>query len=326
VFVVPGDAAVEAEEGVRLVHTSAELFQALITFPGVPPKHALVHRCADASRELQQEMATTLRNGLRARAMQQKTVASAGSTWLLQGLANLPAVAASPTIAGLRGAFAGLPCVLVSPGPSLSRNVHALRELSRRALVLSGTHALSALARAGVAPHFVLCADPGDLARHWAGLDLAGVGALVAGATCHPDTLAAPARRRFLFASNGALDAWLFEALGGAPGLPSGGSVACSMYSFALHLGCDRLAFVGQDLSFTDRFYAAEGLDGDATVAPAGNGAFVLMKPAVATGIGTRLADGRLQFTIPQGTLRVPGWAGGSVQTTRGVPPPAGMT
>ena len=316
VFLVPGEAAAPVPEDVRVVPTSAELFQALIALCGVAPRHALVHRCAGAPAELQRQLAATLRDGLRARAMQQRTLQSAGTTWLLQGLANLPALAASPSIAALRGAFAGLPCVLVSPGPSLSKNVGELRELARRSLILSGTHALSALARAGVAPHFVLCADPGDLARHWTGLDLGGVEAFVAGATCHPTTLAAPVRRRFLFASNGALDSWLFDPLGPAPGLATGGSVACSMYSFALHLGCDRLAFVGQDLSFTDRFYAAEGLDGDAAVAPAGADEFVLVKPKGATGIGTPLEDGRLQFTIPQRILEVPGWGGGRVRTT----------
>ncbi len=316
VFRVPAGAEREERDGVRLVRTGAELFQAVLSLPGTAPAHALVHRTAEAPPELQRELATLLKNALRARAMQQKTLQEAGPTWLLQGLANLPALAAHPTIAALRGAFAGRPCVLVSPGPSLAKNVGALRELSARALILSGTHALSALARAGVTPHLVVCADPGDLARHWSGLDLTGVEGFVIGATCHAETWAAPARRRFVFAGNGALDAWLFEALGQVPGLPTGGSVACSMYSLALHLGCDRIAFVGQDLSFTDRFYAEGGLDGDATVAPAGTDEFVLVKPQGATGIGTPLADGRLQFTIPQRILEVPGWAGGTVRTT----------
>src|SRR5262249_6661887 len=145
---------------------------------------------------------------------QQKTLADTGRTWLLQGLANLPALARHPTIAALAGAFRGTPCVLVSPGPSLSGNVGALRELAGRALVVSGTHALSALARTGVAPHLVVCADPGDLARHWAGLDLSLVEAFVVAATCHAETFALPARRRFTFAGNGASDGWLFEPLG----------------------------------------------------------------------------------------------------------------
>jgi hypothetical protein len=316
VFRIGNAGAVPADRGERLVRDAAELFQVVLALAGAAPRHALVHRTATASPEEARQLARVLADALRARAMQQKTLQDAGPTWLLQGLANLPALAAHPTIAPLRGAFAGRPCVLVSPGPSLTRNVNALRELAERALIVSGTHALSALARAAVAPHLVVCADPGDLARHWAGLDLARIEGFVIGATCSASTFAAPAQRRFVFASNGALDAWLFDALGEVPGLATGGSVACSMHSLALHLGCDPIVFVGQDLSFGERFYAEGGLDGDATVAAAGPGEFVLMKPAGADGIGTRLADGRLQFTVPQRIFEVPGWAGGTVRTT----------
>jgi hypothetical protein len=88
------------------------------------------------------------------------------------------------------------------------------------------------------------------------------------------------------------------------------------MLSLALLLGCDPVVFVGQDLSFTERFYAAENLDGDAEVVPEGADEFRLLKPRGATGIGVPLADGRLQFTPPQRVLEVPGWAGGTVRTT----------
>jgi len=88
------------------------------------------------------------------------------------------------------------------------------------------------------------------------------------------------------------------------------------MLSFALFLGCDPLVLVGQDLSFTERFYAADGLDGDARVELERPGEFRLLKPAGATGIGVPLPDGRLQFTPSQRILEVPGWAGGVVRTT----------
>lgn len=306
----------ESSAGVQLVRTAPELFRAVLALPGVMPKHALVHRARETPPELACALALSLKNGLRCRAMARKTVADNGTTWLTQGLANLPALGASPSIDTLRGAFAGKPAVLVSPGPSLSRNLAQLAALSERAVILSGTHALAALLGAGVAPHFVLCADPGDLGRHWAGLDLARVGAFVIGATCRAETFGAPVRRRFTFASNGEIDAWLFEPLGAVPGLATGGSVSCSMLSFALFLGCDPITLVGQDLSFTERFYAAESLDGDAAVVPEGAREFRLVKPAGATGIGVPLADGRLQFTPAQRILEVPGWSGGLVRTT----------
>ena len=315
VFVVGPSEHESAADGYTRVHSKEDLFQAILGLKGALPAHALVQRPPEVRAEVQQELALTLKSALRSRALQQMRLESSWER-VEHGLTNLPALADHPSIAPLRGAFAGVPCVLVSPGPSLAKNVGQLAELSRRALVVSGTHALRALARAGVAPHLVVCADPGDLARHWADVDLEPVEAFVIAATCRPATWAVPARRIFGFAGNGSTDAWIFDPLGESAGLATGGSVSCSQLSLALHLGCDPIAFVGQDLSFTERFYAAGGLDGDAEVAAAGANEFVLIKPAGATGPGAALADGRVRFTIPQRILEVPGWSGGTVRTT----------
>jgi hypothetical protein len=315
-LLVGAEARAAVVDGARTVAGVHELYQELLVLAGPPPGRALVHRDAAIAPELARAAAETVRNALRARTMQRTTVEQQGTTWILQGLANLPALARVPSITGLSGALAGRPCVLVSPGPSLSKNLGSLAALRERALIVSGTHALLALQRAGVAPHVVVCADPGDLSRHWAGVDLTAVDAFVAGATCRPEAFAVPARRSFAFASNGATDDWIFGALGESASLATGGSVSCSQLSLALHLGCDPIVFVGQDLSFTERFYAAESLDGDARVESTGAGAFQLVKPAGAAGPGTTLADGRLRFTREKPVLDVPGWNGGTVRTT----------
>ena len=307
---------VPAIDGARTLSGVHELFQELLVLSGPPPAHALVHRDATADPALQRAAAEAVRNALRARALQRATVEQRGEAWLLQGLANLPALARVPSIERLRGALTGRPCVLVSPGPSLSKNLAVLAGLRERALIVSGTHALLALQRAGVVPHLVVCADPGDLSRHWAGVDLTCVEAFVVGATCRPEAFAVPARRCFSFASNGPADDWIFGALGESATLPTGGSVSCSQLSLALHLGCDPIVFVGQDLSFAERFYAAEGLDGDAEVESAGPGAFRLVKPAGSAGPGRLLDDGRLRFTREKPVLEVAGWSGGTVCTT----------
>jgi len=316
VFRVPLASEDAHEDGVRLVRSGDELYRAIFGIPGADPVHVLVHRAPGTPPALVQELVTSLKSGLASRALAHRTIALSGTTWLSQGLSNLPALAATPTIAPLARAFAGRPAILVSPGPSLSRNLALVPELAERALVISGTHSLSALLGAGAPPHLLVGADPGDLSRHWAGHDLCGVGAFVLAATCRPETFAADVRRRFVFAGNGRLDSWMFEPLGETPELATGGSVACSMFSLALHLGCDPIVFIGQDLSFTDRFYAAENLDGDARVEPEGNGTFRLIKPSGATGIGVPMADGRLQFVPAQQQREVDGWSGGRVRTT----------
>lgn len=316
VFRVPLGADDADEDGVRLVRSADELYRAVFGIAGADPVHVLVHRTPAAPPALVQELVTSLKSGLASRAMARRTVAQTGTTWLTQGLANLPTLAGLPTIAPLARAFAGRPAILVSPGPSLSRNLACVAGLAERALVISGTHSLSALLGAGAPPHLLVGADPGDLSRHWAGRDLSGVGAFVLAATCRPETFAAGVRRRFVFAGNGRLDSWMFEPLGETPALSTGGSVACSMFSLALHLGCDPIVLVGQDLSFTDRFYAAENLDGDARVEPEADGTFRLIKPSGASGIGVPLDDGRLQFVPAQRQLEVEGWSGGRVRTT----------
>ena len=105
----------------------------------------------------------------------QLTVAVSGRTSIVQGLGNLSHLARRPSVAGLDGTFAGKPCVIVSPGPSLSRNLHLLPRLKGRALLLTCTHALRSFRSVGVHPDFVLAADAGDLARQCEGYDLSRI-------------------------------------------------------------------------------------------------------------------------------------------------------
>ncbi|MBW2282532.1 MAG: DUF115 domain-containing protein [Deltaproteobacteria bacterium] len=301
-----------------VVNTSADLFAAILELRGALPAEIVLQRTRDpwATVARHRAAAQTVKEALQSKHVQNLTVAEAGKTWLLQGLENLPAIARQPSIAALRGAFAGVPAVIISPGPSLSKNVHQLAALENHALLISGTHSLTALAAAGVVPDLVVAADPGDLARHYESVDLSAVEAFIVGATCRPEVFDVPARRVFSFASNGQIDDWIFDALDEDTALAAGGSVACSQLSLAVHLGCDPVVFVGQDLSFTDRYYAKEGLDGDARVEAADAGSFVLRKGAGATGPGVLQKDGTLQFTIPQKILQVPGYHGGTVPTT----------
>src|SRR5262249_33714094 len=151
---------------------------------------------------------------LRAKRLHLVTVERQGATWLLQGLDNLAHLARRPSIAAWRGALRGQPAIVVSPGPSLSKNIRTLAELQGRAVLIAGTHALTALSRAGIVPDVAIAADAGDLSRHYEGVDLAALAALAVGATCRRASFELPVRRIAGFASNGVLDDWIFDALG----------------------------------------------------------------------------------------------------------------
>jgi hypothetical protein len=302
------------------VRTRGELLQAVLHFRGALPRHVTLRKSEDpwASAERMTALGEALRECLHAKRLLHHTVASTGRTNLEQGLGNLAALARVPTIAGLDGAFAGTPAVIVSPGPSLSRNLALLPDLKGRALLLTGTHALRSFERVGTAPDLVLAADPGDLARHCDGFDLGAIEAYVAAATCRPDSFERAAPRTLAFAGNAELDDWLFEALGENARLPTGGSVACSALSLALRLGCAPILLVGQDLSFEGgRYYAEENQDGEAEVALDRSGRFFLKKPpGVSKRVLEELEDGATRFTKSRELVHVPGYHGGTVPSS----------
>lgn len=251
-------------------------------------------------------------NALEVAAGSRATVEAFGALFARQGIANLPEIARHPSAASLASAFAGRAAVLVSPGPSLDRNVHELRGLAGRVVIVAVSHALHALLRAGVTPDVVIATDSQDLRYHFDGVPL-GDATLVLGATVHPDLFALPARAIVTVGANTVIDAWLYEAIEPYLEVPSGGSVATTAFSLARLWGFSSIALVGQDLAFSGgRFYAASSVDGEARVEHDERGAFVAGGSA---GLD-RVADGR-EGSRRLELVEVPGYGGGVVRTSR---------
>jgi len=301
----------------RVARSAGDLFLRVLELEGPSPRRVRILSTEDpwADERRRGEAASMVERAVASKELQVRTLAKSAPLWLEQGLANLVAIAERPSVHALAGAFEGLPAVLVSPGPSLTRNVEQLAALRGRALVVTGTHALSVLRRHGVRPDLVVASDAGDLLRHWEGTPPGAVGALALGVSCRPDLFALDTPQQFVFSSNPEVEGWILEALGEPGNLPTGGSVACSAASLALHLGCDPIALVGQDLSFPGgRYYAEGGLDGEAELVRNPDGTFFLRKPPGASGPGDPLPEGALRFTRDQRLFEVPAYGGeGSV-------------
>lgn len=172
---------------------------------------------------------------------------------------------ASPGIEDLRNALKGKPGVVVSAGPSLSRNI---KELARpgvrdRVCIIAVQTTLKPLLAAGVKPHFVVALDYHEISRRfYEGLTASEV----EGVTLVVEPKANPA---ILDAWPGDVrmprDAFLDTMLGADLADPargaikSGATVAHLAHYLARHLGCDPVALVGQDLGFTDGQYYAAG-------------------------------------------------------------------
>ena len=164
---------------------------------------------------------------------------------------NLPKIVASPGINIFAVKFTDTPAVIVSAGPSLDKNIHALRDQKDRVLILATDTTLKPLLAAGVEPHFVMTGDP----SHANYLHLKGAvtreALLVMEATAHPQSSEGFEERTLACLYENSVLHSLSELPGDKGILRAWGSVATMALDFAMFVGCNPVIFIGQDLAYT---------------------------------------------------------------------------
>ncbi len=173
--------------------------------------------------------------------------------YLLQTLANLPAIAREGRVEALANAFNAVPAVVVGAGPSLDDNVGALRLLQDRAVIVATDTTLGPLLSGGVRPHLVVGVDSSALnARHLTTPGDSHDVMLAAEGSLHPSAFERFGGRIFSFRIADH-DPWPWFRASGVDRreLRTWGSVLTSTFDLACVMGCDPIVFAGADLAFT---------------------------------------------------------------------------
>ncbi|MDI9370676.1 MAG: DUF115 domain-containing protein [Synergistota bacterium] len=181
---------------------------------------------------------------------------------------NFPNLLRSYTLKELWGKFEDYPAVIVSAGPSLEKNVHLLKEVQDKCIIIAVDTVLRKLPAMGITPHFVVAIERGRLVydAHYADLPVKPEGVIpVNCSVCLPEisgTWEGPFIMTFKILP---LDRW-FAGATGLSVLHSGSSCAHMGLGMAFGLGCKKIALIGQDLAFspegkthTDGTYWEEG-------------------------------------------------------------------
>jgi hypothetical protein len=302
-----------AAGGAVVVQSADEAVVAMrLMLPLSPTRMAL--RAVDGSDAAAvQDLVDQLHDALSDLRIHRNTVRAFSRTWVDQALANLPAIARWPSVAAIGDRFAGLPMIIVAPGPSLARNVDQLHAAKGRAIITAFSHSLRAVLAAGVVPDLVLTVDPQDVRYHFEGCDLSR-SCLINAATAHPALFELPAQRFLTTSTSCAIDDWIFDGLGEAASAPGGGSVATTALSLALAWGCDPIVFLGLDLSFPGGvYYVATSCDGAARAELDGQGR--MRVTGWSEGFHTMKAAGGPK-AVSERTIELPGWDGGTVPSS----------
>lgn len=164
----------------------------------------------------------------------------------------------------LAGHFKNIPAIICGAGPSLGKNIHILKTLQDKALIMAGGTAMNVLNGAGIMPHFGLGIDPNP--SHYSRLIS---NTAFETPFFYRQRMFSPAlkmihgERIFVTGAGGyRLPSWFEERLEipKVPDLEEGHNIVNFNLSIAKDLGCNPILVVGVDLAYSDNLSYAPGL------------------------------------------------------------------
>lgn len=165
-----------------------------------------------------------------------------------------------PGVQKLKGLFANVPAVLVSPGPSLEKNLGQLKACRSRCLVISLARSAALLEKYGIEPDLLVHNEPQPFFHLIEKRTNLRNTTFVLAEQAEPAYYAHDHSHTFVYGNTSNLTGrWVshhFPKLDKMP-VPSGGSVANDAFAIAHLAGCNPIILIGQDLSLReDRYYA----------------------------------------------------------------------
>ena len=195
------------------------------------------------------------------------TIVYFANKWINQGLRNITTVAVQPSFRHLTEHLHSVPVVIISPGPSLDKNIKQLRKLKNKALLIAPAQSILALEKEGINPDIVVVADPQNLMYLFENYDASKFGALLIGVACQPELVEKYKEKVITFNVNGPLDGWVSDIFNDVNYRGACGSVSSMAFLLSSVLNCDPIILVGQDLSFTNgKQYSKGSADGSMDV------------------------------------------------------------
>ena len=297
-----------------IARNSGEIYDYFINLPGpAPAKIGILpentqSKYPDAWKEIQQSFNRALANTHTAKIL--------GASWMTQGLQNLPGIANSSNLLAVKEGLKGLPVVIISPGPSLDKNIILLKELKGRAILMAAAQCARALHKAGVIPDFIVIADPGNLAYFLDGVDVSQVGALIVGVSCHPDFYKIPFKNRISFNANATIDRWISDIFEDTLPISSAGSVSIDCFYIAKFLECSHIIMVGLDLALSEgKVYSSQSANAESDAVLDTKTNTLTFKNVPPEMEQTLLAKGHSSKDTIEPVLTLPGYYGGTVFT-----------
>ena len=180
--------------------------------------------------------------------LQKNTIELSGDKFFNNLLLNLKYIAKSTPVNKLQNVYKDKPAVIVSAGPSLVKNIDALKDINN-AVILTGGRTLGALVEKNIVPSCLGIVDPGEVAYKLVQPYIKAIDCPLFFTEMTNNTIIQEHEKGKFFDTQTQFvrKAWKENIIS----LYGGGSIAHTLTNLAIYMGCNPIIFIGQDLAYT---------------------------------------------------------------------------
>ncbi len=185
-----------------------------------------------------------------------------GMRFIKNRLSILPLLQYHGLLENLRNCFRGMPAILVAGGPSLDKNIHLIKNLTKKAVIIAVDSVLPVLQSHEIQPHFVTSIDPQRINfEKIADCIIDEQTSLIAAPHATPEVHQHfPVENIFWTFSAKPIEKWMNQMADGKT-LTTGALTAAHVnLTAAIMMGCDPIVFTGQDLAYSGYRDHAQGV------------------------------------------------------------------
>lgn len=203
------------------------------------------------------------------------TLISYGSDFARQNLLNVFNFNKSAPVMPLHNRFKNIPAIIVSPGPSLAKNVKHIREMKNRAIIISTAPALAVMKKWDIKPNFVNAIETQNYSYQIKKFeDFLDETYLLLLSQCHNDFFNIKCRGIYTYFTAGEKTGIYLSKkneIFNKGIFASGGSVSTDAFFSAYFFGCSPIIMAGQDLAISgSKNYSMFTLEEDAKIQTTG--------------------------------------------------------
>jgi hypothetical protein len=183
--------------------------------------------------------------------------------WLKNYISDIRRLKEASNADGFLGKFKNMPGILVSAGASLEGNVHLLKDIKDKCLMLSASSARLSMKQHSVSPHMFMTVDADEGEKRIVENVDNDNEYMVYSNQLTPKSLEIYDGKKIFINYNSDFYTTNFLAWAGiqSGAVMSAPSVANTCFDFLYRLGCNPIIFVGQDLAFTKNKQYAGKID-----------------------------------------------------------------